>query len=102
RIGSRTLVLAGGGAGDVDVAEPGSPPLYVPPGAFAQVGAAANAALVQAVLEAVGDDPGPVLELHAGSGNFTRHPLGASASVVALDLMPQTYHVEVVARFRRR
>jgi 23S rRNA (uracil1939-C5)-methyltransferase len=200
RIGARALVLAGqdgdhagdhgadhGDAG-VDMAEPGSPPLRIPAGAFAQVGAAANAALVQAVLEAVGDAPGRMLELHAGSGNFTRHLQGRAASilasdgdadavargrqnapgatwqrwvpaapevdtvlvdppregldpealrlaacarqtlvyvscdpqtlgrdarrlgeaglalerVVALDLMPQTYHVEVVARFRRR
>jgi 23S rRNA (uracil1939-C5)-methyltransferase len=68
RIGDRTW-----GAPFIDVAEPGSPPLRIPPGAFAQVGAAANAALVAAVLEAVGPDPGRVLELHAGSGNFTRH-----------------------------
>ena len=61
------------GAPEVDVAEPGSPPLGVPAGGFAQVGRAANAALVAAVLEAVGPAPGVVLELYAGSGNFTRH-----------------------------
>jgi len=60
------------GQADVDVGEPGSAPLRVPAGGFAQVGRAANAALVAAVLEAVGDAPGVVVELYAGSGNFTR------------------------------
>ncbi len=60
----------------VDVAEPGSPPLQVPAGGFAQVGRAANAALVTAVLEALGQEPGVVVELYAGSGNFTRHLVG--------------------------
>jgi len=57
----------------VDVAEPGSAPLRVPAGGFAQVGRAANAALVTAVLEALGEPPGAIVELYAGSGNFTRH-----------------------------
>ncbi|MFL5307809.1 MAG: class I SAM-dependent RNA methyltransferase [Polyangia bacterium] len=57
----------------VDVAEPGSAPLHVPAGGFAQAGRAANAALVAAVLEAVGEAPGTIVELYAGSGNFTRH-----------------------------
>jgi 23S rRNA (uracil1939-C5)-methyltransferase len=61
------------GAQAVDVAEPGGAPLRVPAGGFAQVGRAANAALVAAVLEAVGDEPGTIVELYAGSGNFTRH-----------------------------
>jgi 23S rRNA (uracil1939-C5)-methyltransferase len=61
------------GRPDVDVAEPGTAPLRVPAGGFAQVGRGANAALVAAVLEAVGDEPGEVVELYAGSGNFTRH-----------------------------
>ena len=61
------------GAPDVDVAEPGSPPLRVPADGFAQVGRAGNAALVAAVMEAVGASPGVVLELYAGSGNLTRH-----------------------------
>jgi 23S rRNA (uracil1939-C5)-methyltransferase len=37
------------------------------------VGRAANAALVGAVLEALGEEPGTIVELYAGSGNFTRH-----------------------------
>ncbi len=61
------------GSQAVDVAEPGSAPLRVPAGGFAQVGRAANAALVAAVLEAVGETPGTIVELYAGSGNFTRH-----------------------------
>ena len=73
------------GAADVDIAEPGSPALRVPAGGFAQVGRTANAALVQAVLQAVGPDPGQVLELYAGSGNFTRHLTQVSARVVACD-----------------
>jgi 23S rRNA (uracil1939-C5)-methyltransferase len=73
------------GAADVDIAEPGSPALRVPAGGFAQVGRAANAALVQAVLQAVGPDPGAVLELYAGSGNFTRHLTRLSARVAACD-----------------
>ena len=73
------------GAGDVDVAEPGGSPLRVPAGGFAQVGRTANAALVAAVMRAVGDGPGEVLELYAGSGNFTRHLVAAAARVVAHD-----------------
>ena len=68
----------------VDASEPGGPPLRIPAGAFAQVGAAANAALVAAVLEQVGEDPGRTLELYAGSGNFTRHLVGRG-EVVASD-----------------
>jgi 23S rRNA (uracil1939-C5)-methyltransferase len=78
RLGTRTFSCAdqcteAGDDAEVDVAEAGTPPLMIPPGAFAQVGAAANAALVAAVLELVGGAPGPTLELYAGSGNFTRH-----------------------------
>jgi 23S rRNA (uracil1939-C5)-methyltransferase len=82
------LALAGKptfGQPDVDVAEPGSAPLRVPADGFAQVGRAGNAALVAAVLEAVGPSPGAVLELYAGSGNFTRHLVPIAASVAASD-----------------
>jgi 23S rRNA (uracil1939-C5)-methyltransferase len=68
-----------------DVAEPGGRPLRVPPGAFAQVGRAANAALVAAVAEVVGPAPGQVLELYAGSGNFTRLLVERASAVVACD-----------------
>jgi 23S rRNA (uracil1939-C5)-methyltransferase len=60
------------GRPEVDVAERGGSPLPVPAGAFAQVGRAGNRVLVHRVLEAVGASPGVVLELYAGSGNFTR------------------------------
>jgi 23S rRNA (uracil1939-C5)-methyltransferase len=82
------LALAGMpalGRAEVDVAEPGGPPLMVPAGGFAQVGRAANAALVTAVEDAVGATPGVVLELYAGSGNFTRHLLGVASAVHASD-----------------
>jgi 23S rRNA (uracil1939-C5)-methyltransferase len=82
------LALAGKptlGQPDVDVAEPGSAPLRVPADGFAQVGRAANAALVAAVMDAVGPAPGAVVELHAGSGNFTRHLLRVASSVAASD-----------------
>src|SRR3569623_1925691 len=73
------------GAPDVDVAEAGGAPLRIPAGGFAQVGRAANAALVAAVMRAVGAAPGAVLELYAGSGDFTRHHLSRASRVVAHD-----------------
>jgi len=73
------------GAADVDVSEPGGSPLRIPAGGFAQVGRAANAALIAAVMRAIGDAPGAVLELYAGSGNFTRHLLPRATQVVAHD-----------------
>jgi 23S rRNA (uracil1939-C5)-methyltransferase len=82
------LALAGKptwGRNDVDAAEPGSAPLRVPSDGFAQVGRAGNAALVSAVLAAVGEAPGVVLELYAGSGNFTRHLIGRASEVHASD-----------------
>lgn len=127
------------GRADVDVAEPGSSPLRVPAGGFAQVGRAANGALVTVVLEAVGETPGVVVELYAGSGNFTRHlaarwpgqvhasdgdpaavargranvpgatwtprPPGVAADTVLLDPPREgadRLHLEVAARARRR
>jgi 23S rRNA (uracil1939-C5)-methyltransferase len=83
------------GAADVDVSEPGGPPLRVPAGGFAQVGRAAHGALAVAVLEAVGRDPGAVLELHAGSGNFTRHLARRARTLVACE-------VDAAARERGR
>jgi 23S rRNA (uracil1939-C5)-methyltransferase len=84
------------GLPEVDVAEPGSPPLPVASGGFAQVGRAANAVLVRAVLEAVGPSPGALVELYAGSGNFTRHLTGAATSLHASDADP-----DAMARGRR-
>jgi 23S rRNA (uracil1939-C5)-methyltransferase len=88
RIGVRSRLFRAGveaeGSELVDIAEPAGPSLRIPAGAFAQVGAAANLALVAAVLEQVGPAPGRTLELYAGSGNFTRHLVGR-AEVVASD-----------------
>jgi 23S rRNA (uracil1939-C5)-methyltransferase len=76
------------GAAAVNVSEEGGAPLPIPAGGFAQVGRAANAALVGAVMAAVGDGPGVVLELYAGSGNFTRCLVGVAAAVHASDADP--------------
>jgi 23S rRNA (uracil1939-C5)-methyltransferase len=84
------------GLADVDVSEAGGPALRVPAGGFAQVGQAANAALVRAVLEAVGPAPGVVWELYAGSGNFTRHLAAVASALVASDA-----DAAAVARGRR-
>lgn len=67
------------GRPDVDVAERGGAPLRVPAGGFSQVGRAGNRVLVDRVLEAVGAAPGTVLELYAGSGNFTRELVALAA-----------------------
>jgi 23S rRNA (uracil1939-C5)-methyltransferase len=76
------------GAAAVNVSEPGGAPLPIPAGGFAQVGRAANAVLVKAVMDAVGPSPGVVLELYAGSGNFTRHLIGVAEAVHASDAEP--------------
>ncbi|HVV53472.1 MAG TPA: hypothetical protein VHO06_27695 [Polyangia bacterium] len=73
------------GRPEVDAAEPGGPPLAIPGGGFAQAGRAGTAALVAAVLEAVGPEPGVVLEMYAGSGTFTRHLAARAARVLACD-----------------
>jgi 23S rRNA (uracil1939-C5)-methyltransferase len=72
----------------VDVTEAGGAPLPVPAGGFAQVGRAANGVLVRGVMDAVGGDPGVVLELYAGSGNFTRYLVGVAEAVHASDADP--------------
>jgi 23S rRNA (uracil1939-C5)-methyltransferase len=59
--------------------------LRIPAGAFAQVSREANAALVRELLAALGDSPGRILELYAGSGNFTRHLVTRSTQVTATD-----------------
>jgi 23S rRNA (uracil1939-C5)-methyltransferase len=76
------------GAAAVNVSEQGGAPLPIPAGGFAQVGRAANAALVTAVMAAVGDAPGVVLELYAGSGNFTRRLVCVAPAVHASDADP--------------
>lgn len=72
----------------VNVAEPASPPLPASASGFAQVGHQANAVLVVAVLDAAGPDPGHVVELYAGSGNFTRHLVSRAKSVWAYEADP--------------
>jgi 23S rRNA (uracil1939-C5)-methyltransferase len=72
----------------VDVSEPGGAALPIPAGGFAQVGRAANGALVEAVMAAVGAAPGVVLELYSGSGNFTRRLVGLATAVHASDADP--------------
>jgi 23S rRNA (uracil1939-C5)-methyltransferase len=59
--------------------------LRIPAGAFAQVGVAANQALITAVLEQVGETPGSVLELYAGSANLTRFLLNRATRVSACE-----------------
>lgn len=54
---------------------------------FAQASAAGNAALVAAVAAACGA-PGRALELHAGSGNFTRALALGAGEVVAVERIP--------------
>jgi 23S rRNA (uracil1939-C5)-methyltransferase len=76
------------GAAAVNVSEEGGAPMPVPAGGFAQVARAANAVLVEKVMAAVGPSPGVVLELYAGSGNFTRHLVGVAKEVHASDAEP--------------
>jgi 23S rRNA (uracil1939-C5)-methyltransferase len=47
------------------------------------VGRPGNAVLVAAVLESVGPSPGAIVELYAGSGNFTRHLVRGGATKVS-------------------
>jgi 23S rRNA (uracil1939-C5)-methyltransferase len=76
------------GAAAVNVSEEGGAPLPIPAGGFAQVGRAANAALVEEVMSALGAAPGVVLELYAGSGNFTRRLVTVATAVHASDADP--------------
>lgn len=70
------------GAAAIEV-EPG---LVAPADAFAQASEAGNRALIAEVIAAVAPAPGlRVLELFAGSGNFTRPLVAAGAEVVAND-----------------
>ncbi|HXI60195.1 MAG TPA: TRAM domain-containing protein, partial [Polyangia bacterium] len=76
------------GATSVNVAEPQSPPLPASASGFAQVGHEANGVLVATVMEAVGPSPGHVVELYAGSGNFTRHLVAVAQRVWAYEADP--------------
>ncbi|MCG5051903.1 MAG: TRAM domain-containing protein [Myxococcales bacterium] len=77
----------------LDVAAPAEPPLRIAIGGFAQVGALANQVLVERVLASLQAPGGPVLELYAGAGNFTRFLVrrgyeveSSDADLVALSL----------------
>src|SRR6185312_2352031 len=118
------------GRADVDAAEPGSPPLAIPGGGFAQAGRAGTAALVAAwSARPPAEAPDTVVldppregadRAHLDAalrarrrivyvscdpqtlGRDARHLEAAGFGLVravALDLMPQTFHVEVVATF---
>jgi 23S rRNA (uracil1939-C5)-methyltransferase len=79
------LIGTAGIAGDVEVEiEPG---LHARAGDFAQASTAGNAALVDAVVAALGPPRGPLLELHAGGGNFTRALVAAGWQVTAADVV---------------
>ncbi|MBA3394145.1 MAG: class I SAM-dependent RNA methyltransferase [Deltaproteobacteria bacterium] len=63
------------------------PELSIEPWEFAQASAAGNLALIAAVRAAVGPGPGALVELHAGSGNFTRALVGDGWDVTASDIV---------------
>jgi 23S rRNA (uracil1939-C5)-methyltransferase len=92
--GELSLLLGEGGAvsvgaqeidlGDDDV------PFLARADVFAQVSAPGNAALRRLVLEAAGPLQGArVLELHAGSGNFTRDLAKGAAHLIAVEEAPE-------------
>jgi 23S rRNA (uracil1939-C5)-methyltransferase len=85
RAGIAGVVVPGHTAGAAAIElEPG---LVGPADAFAQASAAGNRALIDEVVAAVAPAPGMrVLELFAGSGNFTRPLVAAGAEVVASDI----------------
>lgn len=84
RAGIAGVVVPGHTAGAAAIElEPG---LVGPADAFAQASEAGNRALIDEVVAAVAPAPGMrVLELFAGSGNFTRPLVAAGAEVVAND-----------------
>jgi 23S rRNA (uracil1939-C5)-methyltransferase len=74
------------GAEVVDLGDDGDRPFFARADGFAQAAEAGNAALRRLVKEGAGDLRGlRVLELHAGSGNFTRDLVAAGARVVAVE-----------------
>jgi len=74
------------GAAELDLADDADAPFYARADGFQQASAAGNAALRALVREAGGALAGlRVLELHAGSANFTRDLAAAAAHVVAVE-----------------
>jgi len=63
----------------------GQGPLRVAPGVFSQSNAEGNAAMVAHAASLVPEGTGSVLELYAGSGNFTRGLVGRAARIVAVE-----------------
>jgi 23S rRNA (uracil1939-C5)-methyltransferase len=83
-LGARGAVLLAEGKGPVLIQKPVLGTLR--PDVFAQVNGASNAALVEAASTQLAATPGTrVLELFAGSGNFTLPLLQRGAQVVAVD-----------------
>lgn len=74
----------------------GTPGLALEPGVmaqaddFAQASAAGNQALIALVLDTVGANPGKMLELYAGTGNFTRGLLGRATKLDVVDVVKNT------------
>jgi 23S rRNA (uracil1939-C5)-methyltransferase len=83
--------IVGATAGDARFGEPVieiEPGLYAGPWDFAQASAPGNAALIAIARAALGKGPGRLLELHAGSGNFTRGFVDDGWDVLATDVAP--------------
>jgi len=77
-------VIAGGDTHGSPVIEI-EPRLWGGPRTFAQASAAGNAALIAKAREVVGPGPGRLLELYAGSGNFTRALVEDGWNILATD-----------------
>jgi tRNA/tmRNA/rRNA uracil-C5-methylase (TrmA/RlmC/RlmD family) len=95
RAGIAGIVLGDGGeartlgASEIDLADDPAAPFLARADVFVQVAAAGNAALRALVREAAGSLAGlRVLELCAGSGNFTRDLAATAARVVASEEHP--------------
>lgn len=85
-----TGVVTGVDAGGVQYGERSleiEPGLRGTAGSFAQASAAGNAALIERVRAIVGTGPGRLLELYAGSGNFTRALIADDWDVTASDVV---------------
>ncbi len=77
------------GAEMIDLADDPAGPFWARADAFAQVSAPGNAALRALVVAGAGAHAGQqVLELHAGSANFTRDLAAAAAHVTAVEEAP--------------
>ncbi len=98
--GAATLVGRAGIIGVIaDKQTFGTPVLEVEPGLhgspwdFAQASAAGNAALIALARAALGPGPGTLLELYAGSGNFTRSFVADGWTVTATDVVAPSHPI---------